>query len=147
MANEDYEVIRFHKDLPLERRIDYLELVAESLQLRVTVLRKQAEKIEELEAQIANVPKEITPRLHYKTAEIAELLNCSTRHVHNLLHDGKLKYWKDGSYNKVAATELERYIEEGYARTQQDTEEDGTWDDLDGGVALPKSHPDYKEGF
>tara|TARA_R110000824_G_C15075254_1_gene663788 strand:- start:359 stop:661 length:303 start_codon:yes stop_codon:yes gene_type:complete len=62
---------------------------------------------------------EIQPKFHYKTTEVAELLNCSTRHVTNLMRAGKLKYWKDGAYNKIAATELERYIEEGYERATQ----------------------------
>jgi len=62
---------------------------------------------------------EIQPKLHYKTTEVAELLNCSTRHVTNLMRAGKLKYWKDGTYNKVPAVELERYIEEGYQRATE----------------------------
>ena len=62
---------------------------------------------------------QIKEKLHYKTPEVAELLNCSLRHVNNLLKAGKLKYWKDGKNNKVPATELERYIEEGYARATE----------------------------
>ena len=58
-------------------------------------------------------------KFHYKTTEAAEILNCSLRHVTNLLKAGKLKYWKAGKLNKIPATELERYIKEVYSRATE----------------------------
>jgi len=41
MTSKEYDVVKFHSDLPLDRRVDYLELVVESLQVRANTDRAQ----------------------------------------------------------------------------------------------------------